>query len=112
MSDVATKNSLRKLRDKMRFDWHEKLTLTEVELPGTVARYANWIMHDREFKISDLGYVELSMRNPAKELRISKRAAQRANHCWCHMNGWCRSQDMGMRRSAFVSVAGTVFGRC
>ena len=79
--------SLRKLRDKFRFVWFEKLIRTEVELSGSVARYAAWIMLDKDFKFSDRGFAETSLRTAVKELRMDRRTAQRANN-WLVSRRW------------------------
>jgi hypothetical protein len=85
--DLAIKNPLRKLRDKMRFDWHEKLIMTELEISGSVSRYASWIMHDKQFKLSEYGYVELSTRAAARKLRMDRRTVQAAND-WLVSRRW------------------------
>ena len=79
--------SLRKPRNKIRLGWHERLIMTGVKLPGRIARYAAWIMHDKKFKLSEYGYVELSTRAAAEELRMDRRTVQRANH-WLVARSW------------------------
>jgi hypothetical protein len=91
MSDVehaaADRKSLRKLRDKMRFNWFEELIMTEIGIQANVVRYAAWIMIDRKFKLSHLGLVELSTRKAAKQLHVHQRTVQRAND-WLVRRNW------------------------
>ena len=85
--NAADERLLRKLHNKHRLGWHEKLIMTEVGLRGRIARYAAWIMHDKKFKLSKRGFVELSTRTAAKELRMDRRTVQRANH-WLVARSW------------------------
>jgi hypothetical protein len=87
MPHVARSNPLRKLRNKQRLEWHQKLILVEQDTPASVLRYTGWLMHDTHFKISDLGYIELSTRKAARELRMSRYTVQRANE-WLVARGW------------------------
>jgi hypothetical protein len=50
----------------------------EDQLPAACYRLAGWIMHDKEFTLSDYGYVELSIQKTVRQLRMPKRTVVRA----------------------------------
>jgi hypothetical protein len=80
-------DDLKRLRNRLRFDWHERLMKREAKIPAAVARYAALVFHDKEFKITNFGYAELPTRKAAKQLKMDRRTVQRIRN-WLLRREW------------------------
>jgi hypothetical protein len=100
--DVETKISEdRKQRNSRRFVWHEQV-IKDPKLTPTAWRFAGLVMHD--YRLTDKGYVAISLQDAAKKLSVSKKAIIEARDLLV-TRGWLNQIAFRGQKKAHYEIA-------